>query len=52
MPTFAVALRRRSVCSTPQRLADFVKRKASWDEVVTDANAAAPLGFFLFGASM
>jgi Domain of unknown function DUF302 len=32
----------------PQRLADFVKRKASWDEVVTDANTAAPLGFFLF----
>ena len=32
----------------PQRLADFVKRSASWDEVVTDANAAAPLGFFLF----
>ena len=32
----------------PQRLADFVRRNASWGEVVADANAAAPLGFFLF----
>jgi hypothetical protein len=31
-----------------ERLAEFVGRKASWDEVVADANATAPFGFFIF----
>lgn len=31
-----------------KRLADFVERKAPWDEVVADSNANAPFGFFVF----
>jgi uncharacterized protein (DUF302 family) len=31
-----------------KRLAGFVERKAPWDEVVADANANAPFGFFVF----
>jgi hypothetical protein len=31
-----------------KRLNEFVERKASWDEVLADAAATAPFGFFLY----
>lgn len=31
-----------------QRLAEFVKRQAPWQEVLDDAAASAPFGFFIF----
>jgi len=44
--------RRRFEATVPvldsQLLANLVKRNAGWDEVITYANAAAPLDFFLF----
>jgi hypothetical protein len=46
------AFRNRFHAAVPQfnseHLAEFVERKASWDEVVADANATAPFGFFIF----
>jgi hypothetical protein len=44
--------RTRLSAAVPQlnvkRLAEMVERKASWDEVLADAAATAPFGFFIF----
>jgi Domain of unknown function DUF302 len=32
----------------PQRIADFVRRHVSWNEIVADAASSAPHGFFLY----